>query len=199
MSSRIVPGRIINTHQRLIYPLELTPDVFDIRDAAHTLSVERRYHNRPRRHYSVAEHSVQVSLAAARRARETGADPLLAARIGLAHDLDEVFLRDLAAPYKALPQFAPIVEESNRIRRAWFEWLGLPTEPCPESAIVADIDARIIANEARVLFPERPPEWELPEPVEGVSLGCLEAPGARGLFLAQFVTLWPDRWAEACE
>ena len=196
-----IPGKIISTHGTLLPLLSLGPEHFEIRDIAHSLSGQNRYLSRGRFFYSVAEHSVQVSRYIEAYAKGVMPDYPSAvrdlARRALIHDAEEAFLPDLVAPYKALPEFRPYVERGLLIRRRIFEWLDLsPLMPIPEGTIVQNVDHWIIGNEARALFPNRPPEWKIPEPLAAVEIRGLAPEEAEREFLARFAELWPERAGE---
>jgi hypothetical protein len=94
------------------------PAMIDPRDIAHALSHLARFNGHTHRHYSVAEHSINV-------ARLVGPS---AARLALLHDAAEAYTGDIVTPLKRLiPGFREIEE---RITAVINERFGL--NPTPE-------------------------------------------------------------------
>src|SRR5579859_7012785 len=107
--------------------LEPQPDEICIEDIAHALSNQCRYTGHTRRFYSVAEHSVHVSLLAVHYQLD-----------GLLHDASEAYICDLARPVKMLtPVGKPYYEIEDRIMRVIAEKFGF-TWPPPKEVKEAD-------------------------------------------------------------
>jgi 5'-deoxynucleotidase YfbR-like HD superfamily hydrolase len=163
------------------YPLDPQPGEVNIRDIAHALSMTCRYTGHCLRRYSVAEHSVLVSLHVA---------PAFALE-GLLHDAAEAYLADVAKPVKAaLPQLVAIEDE---IHAAVAERFGLPIRL---SAEVKSIDHRILADERALLLPRsRVEEWfPAGEPQRlDAEIECLEPWAAELRFLERFAELTDPR------
>ncbi len=138
---------------KLFYPLDPRAQDIDLRDIAHSLSLQCRFNGHCSAFYSVAEHSVRVSLAL----------PVDLALWGLLHDAAEAYLGDLPRPIKGqMPSYrqaeARLLEVIARHYR--LDW------PMPEE--VAQVDGRLLATEARDIMAPPPAPWELPyEPLEG--------------------------------
>ena len=124
------------------------PELFDIRDIAHSLSMLCRYNGHCRTFYSVAEHSVRVSKICAPEEQ----------RWGLLHDLGEAYMGDLPRPIKAhFPLFVQIEEELLRVAAEVFKlsW------PMPAGVKVAD--DILLATEFRDLMARIPDPYPLPQ------------------------------------
>ena len=172
-------GSFITTLSGAEFDIE-NPNVGDIPmyDIAHALSMNCRYNGHITRFYSVAEHSVIVSRLV----------PPEDALWGLLHDVTEAFVPDIPRPFK--PYIDGFKEVEGRIHESISKVFGLSEEE-PDS--VFDIDNRIVADEATVLFPS-PPSW-----VEDYELlGCgdmiigLAPVLARQQFLSRFEELTGD-------
>lgn len=137
---------------RQIYPLDLRPGDVTIFDIAASLSKLCRFTGHSSAFYSVAQHSVLVSLYC---------DPD-DALWGLLHDASEAYLQDIPRPLKRHPAFAFYREAEGRAMSAICKAFGL-SESQPPSVGVAD--ARMLATEARDLMAPLHPEWRgMPSP-----------------------------------
>lgn len=120
--------------------------IFLIEDIAHALSNIGRFTGHTSRFYSVAQHSVLVSLNVAPEHR-------LAA---LLHDASEAYCGDVATPLKRMmPEYKQIEE---RMERAIFEQFGLPF---PMDPAIKLADLTLLATEKRDLMPKTEHEWAL--------------------------------------
>lgn len=96
-------GVIITSTGKYVTPLSMTIDMIDIEDIAHSLSHQCRWGGHCESYYSVAEHSVLVSMLVAKEHK-------LAA---LLHDASEAYLSDVPTPIKnLLPDF---IETENKL------------------------------------------------------------------------------------
>ncbi len=118
-------------------PSDPRPELFDIRDVAHSLSLLCRYNGHCTSFYSVAEHSVRVSQICTEQHQ----------RWGLLHDLGEAYLGDLPRPIKGdFPRFVQYEEALLEMAAGVFDlsW------PMPPEVKVAD--DKLLATEFRDLM-----------------------------------------------
>ena len=144
-----------------VFPLRLRGDDLDLRDIAHSLSLQCRFNGHVGRFYSVAEHSVRVAKTLDAR-RYDGE----AVKWGLMHDAAEAYLSDLPSPIKrTLPAYD---RAEKRAQRVIAERYGL-TWPIPK--VVVRDDMCLCTTEARDLMGAHSLDWPswanpLPDPIE---------------------------------
>lgn len=125
------------------------PEMVDIRDIAHALARICRFngHTSGDTAYSVAQHSVAVSIRAGLSAGR------LAARLGLLHDAAEAYLGDMTAPLKRLmPDFVALEREVEAAIARRFDLWPPVSVPIPARDAVREADRRMLATEARDLM-----------------------------------------------
>lgn len=123
---------------RLVWPLEPRVEDIAIGDIARALSQVCRFGGHTDQFYSVAQHSVSVSLAVP---REIGLWALL-------HDASEAYLGDVPSPIKYTETFAAYREAEARLQTLIFETFGL-FGSMPDA--VKEADRRLLAAEIRDL------------------------------------------------
>lgn len=129
-------GSFMQTYTgRKFWPMDPRPQEVDIRDIAHSLSLQCRYAGHCRRFYSVAEHSVHI-------ARWLVGIDRSAALWGLLHDASEAYLIDVPRPVK--PFLTGYKAAESNVMAAVCARFGLPIEM---PAAVHEADERIIADE----------------------------------------------------
>lgn len=132
---------------RTFFPLQPRLEDIVIADIAHALALQCRFAGHVRLPYSVAQHSVLVSLAV----------PPADALWGLLHDASEAYLVDVPRPLKRLPLFAPYRVVEAMLQRTIYSRFGLAGE---EPASVRDADDLLLVSEACDLLPTGPgPSW----------------------------------------
>ena len=122
-----------------VTPLDLNPDDICIEDIAHHLSQQCRFTGATREFYSVAQHSVYVSMIADWDDR----------REALLHDASETYLSDINSPCKKQDEFTEYREIEALIMRAVSEKFNLEY-PLPRSVHWAD--QVLLASEFRDLM-----------------------------------------------
>jgi hypothetical protein len=111
--------------------LDMSGNVCDIVDISHALSNICRYCGHTRVHYSVAQHSVQVSYLV----------PKHMALKGLLHDADEAYIGDVAKPLKELlPDYKQV---EARIGEFVLGWFGIDVHTMPPEIKRADIQSLV--------------------------------------------------------
>ena len=174
-SDRVTSMTWIQTYTgKQFFPGDPRRSDIDIVDIAHALSQQCRFNGHCLRFYSVAEHSVRVSLAL----------PTDLALWGLLHDAAEAYVADLPRPVKA--RFPAFRDLEDRLLRRVVEKFGLPW-PMPKA--VHEADTILLATEARDLMAPPPAPWNLgAEPlVEVIEPWSQE--NAKAAFLAKFEEL----------
>lgn len=178
-----------------------SPRVTDIRieDIAIGLARECRYGKMTLRWYSVAEHSVIVSLLAGEFVRSTMPErpelALAVEREGLFHDCDESPLHDMPRPIKHDPgmHLETYRACAAKYRDVVFERFGI--KPTNEThAIIDSIDKRLVVDEINQFM--RHPAMYLErhgnvQPI-GTTIPGLEWQPAMELFLSRFAVLYPE-------
>lgn len=136
-------GHIMTYTGRMIDPLDLNELDVDIRDIAHALSNTCRFGGHSRRFYSVAEHSILVTLWLMDQKQ-----PASGCLWGLLHDAAEAYLGDVPSPYKSKALFRvgnfheTYKEVENRTMSTIASAFGLPR---PMPLLVHEID-RLVLN-----------------------------------------------------
>jgi len=131
---------------RQFFPLDPNWQAVDIHDIAHALSNLCRYGGHTESFYSVAQHSVLVSLAC---------DPQ-DAFYGLLHDASEAYLVDVPRPIKHSNGMAAYREAENALEHAIAIAFGLPREMPPS---VKRADNILLVTEQRDLMKSLPAPW----------------------------------------
>ena len=156
---------------------------FRIEDIAQGLSNVCRFAGQSRRFYSVAEHSVLVSLVA----------PDEHALQALLHDAAEAFLGDVTRPLKSMLPGYRLIEQATE--QAIFRRYSLPEVIPP---VVKEADWAVYAAERASL--SHPQHRALPACEEHVvaapvEIQCLLPQQARALFMARYCEITGERLA----
>ncbi len=160
------------------------PEQFHIVDIARGLATHFRYNGHTRQPYSVAEHSVIVSLYV----------PPEYARQALLHDAAEAYIGDMSRPMKHRPSLRGFREIEARIEAAIYIRFGVEITNASNTA-VKRIDDRILVDEIGQLISTGPGELERVRkklgPALGATIGCLHWAHAEYVFLDRFLELFP--------
>lgn len=142
----------IQTYTGRVVDLENpTPDMIDIDDIAHSLSMQVRFTGHIDEFYSVAQHCVKC----AHLARNHHQHPIEVQRWALLHDASEAYIGDLSSPLKSLLSNAKEIEERFHIAIALKFDL-----PWPIPSEVHTIDRRMLATEQPLLMERITTIWE---------------------------------------
>lgn len=152
------------------------PSMVDIQDIAHGLSHVCRFAGQCKQFYSVAEHSVYVSMVV----------PPEMALHGLLHDAAEAYVGDVTAPLKMLLMNYKLIEE--RAHQAIFARFNLDPVMPPE---IKEADLRMLATEQAQLMPPHDDEWALIAGVKPYHRTIMGMPPvqAKGFFMRRFEEL----------
>lgn len=177
----------IHTITGWLHPLAPRPGELTIEAIARGLSTQIRYKGQTRRPYTVAEHSVIVSLLV---------EPAHA-REALLHDASEAFLCDMASPVKRTPSMAAYRRIEDTLQQAVYAAFNVvPTEA--SAAAVYAVDQRLCSDEMPQLLIDPGPELTASviercgQPF-GLHIAALPIAPAETLFLARYKTLFPER------
>lgn len=162
---------------RRYYPSRPNVDVICIEDIAWSLAHQCRYAGHTEYFYSVAQHSVYVSMAC----------PQEHALWGLLHDAAEAYIQDLTLCLKlALPGYREIEERWERSIASRFEL------PWPRPAVVKHADLQVYAAECRDVRPSSLKTFQQKteiEPPQGLFIEQWSVRKARDMFLERFFAL----------
>lgn len=156
---------------RKVYPLDLRSGDICIEDIAHSLAYQCRFNGHSLRYYSVAEHSVIVSLFV----------PPELALDGLLHDASEYVLHDMVRPIKS--SFPDYVEAEKRVERVIARKFGTRF---PIHHAVKEIDNRILIDERDQIMVPCEHSWDVTGKPLGVKLGCWSPEEAEDRFLERY-------------
>ena len=189
---------------RLVDVLHPTPEMVDIEDIAHALSMTCRFSGHCREFYSVAEHSVLVEqIGTWLMDRDSGTQHSLCL---LLHDAAEAYVGDVITPVKRALDFADarpggmvpcsLKELEYRWLSAITEKFGLGNRLTSPTEIMKKADSRALAVEVVSLFHPVRAEWwgdrERPNPGDGWAVDCWPPAEARRRFLGRFQTLYRE-------
>jgi hypothetical protein len=164
--------------------LDPRPEDVDIRDIAHGLSNICRFGGHVREFYSVAQHTVLVSLEVERSMRDRfgGEFPEIALWLttaALHHEDAEAYIGDMVRPLKIdMPAFSAV--EFEIIERAIAPFLGLDDDLFSDDSITC-ADILLLATEARDLMGD--PEWARRLPKQDDRIEPMSPRDAREYFL----------------
>lgn len=171
----------------MFWPLDPRPEDVRIEDIAHHLSNVCRFGGACESHYSVAQHSVLVSLIV----------PPRLALAGLLHDASEAYLNDVLRPLKRWGPFARgYCAAEVRVQAAVCRALGVPLRACL-SRVVQDADNVALATERRDLMKESVAPWKLGSQVLFSTVVPVRPEVAEGMFLDRYHKFVGARWVSA--
>lgn len=154
-------SEIMTCSHKMFDPLNPNPELIDISDIAHALSMLCRANGHFQTFYSVGQHCINC----AREAKARGYSKLVQLAC-LLHDASEAYLSDVTRPVKAeLPRYLEIEEPLQNC--IWAKYLQRPLSP-EEYDRVFEIDDAILAHEfialmGAAIFDPTPPLCSTPE------------------------------------
>lgn len=167
---------------RAFYPF--APDLNDIniQDIAHALSCICRFGGHCSEFYSVAQHSVSVSLIL------EALDGKLAASYGLLHDASEAYIGDVPRPLKISSHYAFYRDVESSIQDLIYRRFALSPSTVPE--LLRYADNLMLATEKRDLMDPEASPWEgLPATAQD-KIEPMSPREAENAFLARANYLW---------
>ncbi|MGN6107391.1 MAG: YfbR-like 5'-deoxynucleotidase [Kofleriaceae bacterium] len=181
-----------------IWPLDPRADEVHLDDICVGLARECRYGNHCRDFYSVAEHSVIVSLNVERIALNSWWSPAkarLAARQALLHDASEAYIGDIPSPLKSQRAMRGYRRVESRWEDAVNQRFGVrPTRQTTE--LVHEVDRRVVLDEVEALMLD-PHMWvttrrrQHVEPL-GAEIAAMPWQHAAVVFSQRFAELFPE-------
>jgi hypothetical protein len=175
------------------WPLDPRSEEIHYDDICVGIAREGRYRNQTVVPYSVAEHSVIVSIYCGKLAHQRGLDWLLCARQGLLHDASEAYLGDVSRPVKRQPMMSGYREAEEHLQNMIYARFGV--HPTKESTdLLHEVDTRICKDEIDRLMPD-PKMWPLAGRYAkvlplGASIACLPWQQAAEAFSQRFAEVF---------
>jgi 5'-nucleotidase len=164
---------------RRFWPMDPRPHEIFVEDVAHALSMICRFGGHCRRFYSVAEHSVLMSRAAAAEHK----------RWALLHDGSEAYITDIIRPLK--PALFGYREAEQKVMRAICVRFNLHLD---QPASVKALDRAILMDERDQAMGEPPQAWDGEVAPLGIQLQFWTPSRAKREFLSDFRELWGRGW-----
>lgn len=174
MSERI--GGWIQTYTgKQFWPLDPRPEEVCIEDIAHALSNTCRFAGHCKNFYSVAEHSVLVSLVV----------PPEDALAGLLHDATEAYLLDIPTPIKKCLDNYGLAEQ-----RLWLAIADAFDLNLDLPVAVHRADHSILLAEKEQIMNSPPADWRIKDGTPAaVTIGCVSPSVAEEMFLIRYKDL----------
>ena len=134
-----------------------TPDMVDIQDIAHALSMTCRFGGHCRDFYSVAEHSVIVEQCGIYPYSPHDSQNYRAQLALLLHDAAEAYIGDIVTPVKNL------LQDAHPLERKWLKVIEQKFDLTNHLSIpgkyIKDADLEILSQEVVTLFAPVLPNW----------------------------------------
>lgn len=158
------------------HPYAPLPEEIDIRDIAHALSMICRFGGHSERFYSVAEHSINVSMLASEC-------PLRA----LLHDASEAYLGDIPRPIKSMmPEY---VVAEKRLQTVIYETFEQPAAVDQCKDYLHKWDDTMLSTEMQRMMADPPEPWATLPPAVSCKLHHWSPAKAEYFFLERYERL----------
>ena len=166
----------IQTYTGLTFDLQNpTPEMVDVEDIAHALSMLCRFTGHTKEFYSVAQHSVLCALKA----------PAHLSMQALLHDAHEAYVGDLNSPLKSIigTRYSNLSSSIQRVIDTKFN-----AEHDRESQhVIRNIDLRMLITEANALLAPRSTPWSIKvDPYDDLNIEPWLPKEAKTSFLSLF-------------
>ncbi len=168
-------------------PKNPTPSQIRILDIARGLATSMRYRGQTIRPYSVAEHSVILSLVV----------PEMYARQALLHDASEAYLGDVLRPLKYMSFMEPFRAMERHLDVVIFDRFAVaPT--FDSRAVIKALELRLVSTEiTQLISPDVGLDLnsvysQFGQPLD-LEIPCLSIQDAECLFVARFAELFPEQ------
>lgn len=148
----------------------------DIEDIAHALSMICRFTGHSKSFYSVAQHSVLVSL---------NCDKEYALQ-GLLHDASEAYISDLSAPLKRMHALKGYKDIESSLQKKIYKSFSIQEQ---EHCSVKIADLKVLSTEVKCLMSEKHPDFKLDYEPLSISIEPLSPKSAKHLFLSRYYEL----------
>lgn len=162
--------------KKKFFPLDPIITSIEIEDIAHALSMQCRFGGHCKHFYSVAQHSVYVSMVV---------KPELALQ-ALLHDASEAYLVDIPKPLKVTDAFEKYREFEANLSKMIFRKFKCDEE---EHADVKVADYRMLATESKDLMYPNHPDWKINCEPYNFKIKEMGPGEAKQLFLNRFYEL----------
>lgn len=162
-------GWMITSSGKQFYPLDPETEKIDIKDIAHSLSLQCRWAGHVKCFYSVAQHSYYVAEWIEEYCKSTNnPNYKKCALVGLLHDASESYLVDLPRPIKNYSELGTLYKQiEGPLQTIIYDKyiLSVDSPYCYISIgmgrLLHDADNAILRAEARDLMPPPPGEWNI--------------------------------------
>lgn len=171
---------IVTFRGHKFYPLDIRPSDIDIRDIAHSLSMQCRFGGHTKWHYSVGQHSILVS-----KELELMGYPQYALG-GLVHDGSETYLVDVPRPIKLIADFSTYRNIESTTQTAIYRKYGI-IRGAKVQEILDVADNLLLAKEAFHLMNN--PYWCHSMPKSKQKINPMEPKDVEKAFLKRFKEL----------
>ena len=156
------------------YPANPLPELIDIEDIAHSLSMQCRFTGHCKIHYSIAQHSVYVSYFCKNKMQ------------GLLHDASEAYISDISSPVKRLSYLEGYKTLEKSIQTAIYKKFNTNIL---EDEDLKKADMLMLGIEVKSLVDNIHPDWKFNFEIPPFDIKELSPKEAKSMFLRRFEEL----------